>query len=178
MEEINKYFDTAKTTHSDIWQHMDKLREYAEKCDHITEMGVRTVVSTWAFLAAKPKRLVSYDIVDCPVDDVRRLAAANGISFEFIKTSTIDPSLDIEETDLLFIDTDHTYRQLSQELDQHAHKARKYIALHDTVTFRDECCGEEGLWRAVQELINTGDWIMCEHFSHCNGMTFLERVSD
>ncbi len=34
---------------SDINEHLPTLKRYAEKCDHITEMGVRSVVSTWAF---------------------------------------------------------------------------------------------------------------------------------
>ena len=47
---------------SDINQHLPTLREYGEKVDHITEFGVRSGVSTVAFLHAHPKQLISYDI--------------------------------------------------------------------------------------------------------------------
>ena len=42
-------------THSDINEHIPALINYAQQCDHITEMGVRWIVSTWAFMAASPK---------------------------------------------------------------------------------------------------------------------------
>ena len=44
-------------------------------------------------------------------------------------------AIDIEETDLLFIDTLHTYDQLAAELARHGMKARRWIVLHDTTTF-------------------------------------------
>ena len=47
---------------SDINEHLPTLKKYAEECEHITEMGVRWVVSTFAFMAGLPKKLISYDI--------------------------------------------------------------------------------------------------------------------
>ena len=38
------------------------LKNYAKKCDHITEFGINQVISTWAFLDAHPKKLISVDI--------------------------------------------------------------------------------------------------------------------
>ena len=49
---------------SDINEHLLAINELASGCEHITEFGVRNVVSTWALLAARPKRLVCYDIHD------------------------------------------------------------------------------------------------------------------
>ena len=43
--------------------------------------------------------------------------------------------LEIEETDLLFIDTWHDYLQLKKELFRHSNKVKKYIILHDTVFY-------------------------------------------
>jgi hypothetical protein len=57
----NKYNELVNTS-SDINEHLPTLRRYAEDCEHITEMGVRWVVSTYAFLVAQPKTLVSIDI--------------------------------------------------------------------------------------------------------------------
>ena len=49
---------------SDINEHIPTLIKYGHECDHITEMGVRWVRSTWAFLGSAPKKLISYDIQD------------------------------------------------------------------------------------------------------------------
>ena len=51
---IENYYNNLVNTPSDINEHLPTLRKYAEECDHITEMGVRWIVSTYAFLAAKP----------------------------------------------------------------------------------------------------------------------------
>ena len=40
---------------SDINEHVPTLLEYGQKCDHITEMGVRWIISTWVWLACAPK---------------------------------------------------------------------------------------------------------------------------
>ena len=59
---LEQYYEERCQVPSDINQHMPTLKKYAEECDHITEMGVRWVVSTFAFLMGKPKKLVSIDI--------------------------------------------------------------------------------------------------------------------
>jgi hypothetical protein len=37
-------------TYGDIHEHLPTLMKYAEECDSIIELGVRGVVSTWAFI--------------------------------------------------------------------------------------------------------------------------------
>ena len=146
-------------------------------------MGVRFVVSTCAFLAAKPKKLVCYDItppntfdVSIDVEDIAEAAKLNGTEFVFNIESTLKAT--IEETDLLFIDTLHNYEQLIYELVHHGNKARKYIVMHDTVTFAH--IGEtssNGLVRAITEFLEANPhWKEKEVFTNCNGLTILERV--
>ena len=52
---------------------------------------------------------------------------------EYIKADVKE--IEIEETDLLFIDTWHCYDQLKAELRIHSSKAKKYIAFHDTHSY-------------------------------------------
>jgi hypothetical protein len=183
FSEIENKFKVKKNTPSDINQHMDILRKYAEECEHITEMGVRWVVSTWAFLAAFPKKLVSYDITDCAVEEIFKLSKDVGINFEFKKADVL--SVEIEQTELLFIDTLHTYSQLLKELSTHATKVTKFIVLHDTVTFgyTDEGGsknnGKAGLKPAVSDFLLTEEgthWLIKEEFEHNNGLTILKRI--
>jgi hypothetical protein len=126
---------------SDINEHLPLLVEFARRCDHVTEMGVRDVVSTYAFLAGlsldkpnPPKKLVSYDVYESKnIGTALEAAKENDVVMKFIKADVL--KVEIEETDLLFIDTLHIYSQLKQELAMHAHKAKKYIILHDVVTY-------------------------------------------
>jgi hypothetical protein len=84
---------------------------------------------------------------------------------------------EIEETDLLFIDTLHTYDQLREELRRHGGKARRYIVLHDTSTFGEqgEVPDSRGLWPAVQEFLVQGTFHLKERRTNNNGLTILER---
>jgi hypothetical protein len=188
MNSIADYFLYHRNSPSDIHEHMDTLARYARGCEHITEMGVRTVVSTWAFLAAMPRKLVCIDINPVPIEHAQRLAAAAGIELEFRQGDTGDEAFVIEETDLLFIDTWHVYDQLKREFDLHAERARKYIVLHDTTTFGREGEGftydcaarparrRKGLWPAIEEfLLQNREWELWEKFAHNNGLTVLAR---
>lgn len=168
---------------SDINEHLPTLRKYAEQCEHVTEMGVRSIVSTWALLAANPKKMISYDIVHpnklgANIEVVYSSAAIENIDFTFHETNVLE--VEIEPTDMLFIDTVHNYEQLKQELKLHSSKVKKYIVLHDTVTFgsHDETASGAGLLPAMYEfLLNNNNWIIKEQFLNNNGLTILQRVS-
>jgi hypothetical protein len=61
-ELIKQNFELAKSNPSDINEHIDALYNLAKECEHITEMGVRNVVSTWAFMLRDPKTLIGIDL--------------------------------------------------------------------------------------------------------------------
>lgn len=175
--EIEELYRQARDQPSDICEHVERMRELGSKCPHITEMGVRTGVSTAAWIAARPKTLVCYDVQRCPeVDLLERVARGIGIGFTFRSQDVLKAT--IEPTDMLFIDTVHTYEQLRQELALHAGKARKYIVLHDTETFGQvgELPGTRGVWPAVEEFLAAHtEWNICERRINNNGLTVLER---
>lgn len=189
MDSIFDYYNYNKNTPGDIHEHMETIYKHALECDHITEMGVRGVVTTWAFLLARPKKLISYDAEQCPVDRAKALAPTYGVDYHFRVGDTGNPNTVIEPTDLLFIDTWHIYEQLKQELKLHADYARKYIIMHDTTVFGDRRTGEhfdcyvtpgpegKGLWPAVTEfLAENPQWILKDRYINCNGLTILKRV--
>lgn len=185
MERIRAKLLSLVETPSDINEHLFTLMGYAMGCKHITEMGVRGVVSTWAFLAAKPEKLISIDIMDCPIQEASDAATEAGIQFEFLKQDTIEPHFQIEETDFLFIDTLHIYPQLKQELVQHHQKVKKYIALHDTFTFGYANEGgvqtpeNQGLKPAVLDFISHNrHWVICNSYDHDNGLTILRNTQN
>src|SRR5262249_17234458 len=147
---LGERYQAACLTPTDINEHLPTLSDLTRACQHITEMGTRTGISTLAFLWVQPKKLVCYDLVRYP--EVDQLAALAGET-EFVFRQEDVLQADIEETDLLFLDTWHVYQQLKAELRRHAPKARKYIVLHDTTTYGDkgETDGHKGLWPAVEE---------------------------
>ena len=62
MNELENIIYQLKNTPTDINEHIETLVKYASQCDHVTEMGVRGIFSTWAFVASKPKKIISYDL--------------------------------------------------------------------------------------------------------------------
>jgi len=188
-EKINELYNTS----SDINEHIPTIIKYGSECEHITEMGVRWVVSTWAWLASTPKKLVSYDLHNPSrwgrsIDPVIETAKQYGLDFTFIEQDVL--KVEIEETDLLFIDTWHTYDQLKKELEIHSPKVRKYICFHDTTSFEfnDESLQHEnswnketsgkGIWPAIEEFLeeNKDTWTLKERFTNNNGFTIIERI--
>lgn len=169
-------------TPSDINEHLPVLKKYAEECEHITEMGVRWLVSTIGFLMGKPKKLMSYDIDPLEnwgikTEDIIALAKENEVEFEFKIANTLN--LEIVETDLLFLDTDHTYNQVKSELQLHGNKSRKYIVFHDTTSFEFSGMNGDtiGLWPAIEEFMKDNPhWVICERFYNNNGLTILKRI--
>lgn len=170
----------------DTAEHLPFLRALAERPiprPVVVEMGVRGVVTTWAFLAARPAALVSVDLAWPPaaeLDAARAAAVEAGVAFDFVLANTLD--LEPIPCDVLFIDTLHTYAQLRAELDRHAGKVSRFIALHDTETYgyRGEDGTEPGLRAAVQEFLEAfGEerpWRVVHDAPECNGLVVLERV--
>lgn len=189
IEEL--YQQRCKDTAYNIYEHMPTLRRYAEQCDTIVELGTDQGYSTTVFLAAKPKELTSislnfhgelYRVIDC-------MCAVEWHKKDFIARcgDTLWLYYDIDDTlfpipepiDLLFIDTLHTYKQLSQELSLHGEQAKKWIILHDTATYvlRGEDGSEPGPAQALDEFLKKGTFQVKEQFRNNNGLTVLERLN-
>jgi hypothetical protein len=180
---LDEIYVNLCNTPSDINEHLPTLRKYAEKYCHITEMGMRWGVSTYALLSGNPKTLISYDINNnsC-VEKLKILADKSKVDFRFIQADV--RKIEIEPTDILFIDTLHNYNQLSEELRLHAQKVKEVIILHDTTTFGliDEIenkSKKRGLRIAVEDFLEANDfWEIKEVFENNNGLTILGKYED
>lgn len=202
---IKQEYLRNKSKPSDINEHLETLAKYSSKCQHITELGVRGVVSTWAFAIGllcngnSQKRLMGVDIEDDKMNHVyiQNAMKDNRIDYTFIKDN--DLNIEIEQTDLLFIDTWHVYGQLKRELEKHHGHVNKYIIMHDTTV--DEFVGESircgldylsqsrstgwnisevvcGLYPAIVEFLDKHpEWRLVERFTNNNGLTILERIN-
>jgi cephalosporin hydroxylase len=200
MTTIASEFSRLCTTASDIWEHLPTLERYALECNHITECGVRSAVSSYAFangLRRNPNaKLIQVDIDGSHgIRTFQSLASKEGLNTVFYQMSDLDCPM--ENTDLLFIDTWHVYGHMKRELERWNSYVGKYMILHDTEvdrwvgeTIRNGWDGEEqsrksgipvheimrGIWPAVLEFLESHpEWKIHEHFSNCNGLTVLKR---
>ena len=184
-----KYIQKCNTP-SDINEHLSTLFEYAKKCSTIAEMGVRFVTSSYAFALSKPDRLLCLDIDKNPhVDEFIAECNTDKINMEFVCASSLEYDLD-QEYDLLFIDTLHTFNQLSKELERHHSKIKKYIIFHDTISWGHKNenpidssdTGERGenvgLVPAIRNFLRANkEWKEVCTYTNNNGLTIIERVA-
>ena len=178
--DAEQLYEHYKNSNNDICQHLQTLREYTVGLDTVVELGVRSIVSTWAFLLARPKQLISvdmahptqyagYDPLGCDIDLVYREAERLGVKYEFILTYSISARL--PECDLMFFDTEHTYEQLTMELAAHKDKVLKYMIFHDTETYKEE------LVPALVEFLNDNHRWRCDKiYSNNNGLTIFKHI--
>jgi hypothetical protein len=192
---LKKYIELSKIP-SDINEHLETLKRYTEECEVVIEMGVRSIVSTWAFLAGGPKKLISLDLYNPSLfggnlQEVYGAAGNAGIQFSFVEQDSL--TYNIDSCDLLFLDTWHDFLQLKKELTRHHHNVKKYIILHDTVSYGyvDEASHDnmgtinnvetnlpKGLWPAIEEfLYHNRNWVIVEKKANNNGLTILKRIN-
>jgi hypothetical protein len=202
MSVISNTYSAKCSQASDINEHLPTLFDYGSRVNHVTECGVRGVVSSYAFANAlrgkSPNKLVQVDLdTNGNVTRFGRECAAEGVNVVFYQMS--DLVCPIEETDLLFIDTWHIYGHLKRELARWHSSVRKYIIMHDTTV--DEWQGEtircgwdaakqsresgipveeitRGLWPAIQEFLDAHptEWVLEKRYTNNNGLTILRRV--
>jgi hypothetical protein len=140
MEITSEYNRLCKYP-SDINEHLPTLYTLATECSTICECGVRSIVSTWAFLKGLAEvhkhnghlcRLYCVDLDFNPnINNVAKCAASSGIALCFYENDSATVSLP-EAVDMLFIDTWHIYGHLKRELEYHHNNVKKYIVMHDT----------------------------------------------
>lgn len=164
IEEL--YQQRCRTGHN-IDQHLPTLRQYAERCQRVTEFGTDIGFSTCAFLAAAPKSVDCYDIIRTAEVDLLADLCPSETVFRFHQKDTREAT--IKPTDLLFIDTIHTYWQVTEELQRHARKVRRYLIFHDIVSNPD-------IVPAINEYMECHPWWKLEEWlTNQSGLAVYRR---
>lgn len=176
MIDFEKEYKDACQRNSDINEHLPRLSELAAECSVICELGVGWAQSTRAFLSNPNVELHSYEFRPFPeVVNFFNEAKQSGrnVTLHITDTRTVV----IPECDMLFVDSLHTYEQVRKELELHSIQTKKYIGFHDTTTFEHNGeFGGEGIWRAIQEFLDTHpEWKMVERYTNNNGLTILKH---
>ena len=199
-----RYLIEAK---GDISEHLLTLVQYSQQCETILELGVRGVVSSWAFLYGlllnnkSKKCLYLNDITECDIRELQSAAQTFQVNIKYAWCNDLELAFTPDDKiELVFIDTWHVYGQLKRELAKFGKIAQKYIILHDTTV--DEYVGESirmgknieedclknkmtysevivGLWPAVVEFLKENpQWVLRERFKNNNGLTVLEKKAN
>ena len=175
---IASLYEQALARPSDIQGHLAYLYRLASTVEHVTEFGTRSGQSAAAFLHARPRRLVCYDTERSEAVALLEAAAqGEGVDFVFRQEDVL--AVEIEPTDLLFIDTWHVEAQMREELSRHADRVRRYLVFHDTETFgqEGETPGHPGIWPAIAGFMRAHpQWRLLQHFPHHHGLTVFARV--
>jgi hypothetical protein len=204
MKSLDEHYTLSQTTKADIEEHIETLYEYAKKCDSVLELGVRSCVSSWAFVkglrdnGSVKRRLLCNDIqYHHAIAELERIATETAVDFEFVEKNDLSMDLNGEEFDMTFIDTWHIYGQLKRELNKFAPSTRKYIIMHDTEVDRvfgeSLRCGwdtaqqaretnipeaeiRKGLEPAITEFLEEHpEWVIDLIKTNNNGLTVLVR---
>jgi hypothetical protein len=164
-DEIVRYYNLMRTTQSDIWEHIEVLYNYALKCNSVIECGVRTCVSTYAFLRAlaerlgtssEPPSLIGVDLqYHSNIVKVKSLATQMGITYEFKQGNDLVVPLP-EKADIVFIDSWHVFGQLIRELARFKNIATKYIIMHDTTVDAEVGESIRNGWNVMEQSRESG----------------------
>lgn len=177
---IQELFNYHKNRKSDINEHLDIIKEYADKCDLVVEFGVRNANgSTIALLASNAKAVISIDInKTIGGKELEKQCLKEKRSWIYSQGSSLDVTI---FSDMKLIDTFHSYDLLRQELDIHNKTTYKYIILHDTETFgrKGQDNKNRGLMDAVEEFLeDNSNWCLEKHYKNNNGLTILKRIEN
>lgn len=203
---IDINYQNACAARTDIWEHLPTLYNITQELTNenltIVEMGVRTVVSSWAFAKglkdspSKIKNLIGVDLeYHKNLLELAKACKSEGIHYQFVmgdSARVIVPPMDI-----LFIDTWHIYGHLKRELAKHHHLVNKYIIFHDTtvdgefgesirlgrnIKEESEISGypeseiTKGLWPAIEEFLEANpEWKLLQRYTNCHGLTILVK---
>lgn len=161
--------------HQDMVPHMESLRNLAGMCNHCTELGVRTGQSTIALAFGLSENrggtLRSYDVNEPAFE--WQVPANLDWFFRKADTSTLP---DIEETDLLFVDTLHNAAQVEAEL-KLACFVRRFIVFHDVWMFGTNGEQGEGINKAIWDFMaKHPEWKVRAYEHSTWGLLTLERT--
>jgi len=124
----------------DMTVFMPVLRAYARECATIAELGVRKGMSTIALLAGLPAggKMQSFDQDLCEnAEALEAMAEGVGTRWIFQQCDIYDLHPWPLKPDLLFLDFNHTYKGVTTQLVEFGSTARRWIIVHDTVSFPD-----------------------------------------
>jgi cephalosporin hydroxylase len=154
-----------------INEHLPTLRKIGY--GNVVEFGCEFGNSTVAFILSNAKSVLSVDI---KITNNIKFISTLSDKHKYKEISSLE--INMPKCDVLFIDTDHCYQQLHDELYRNHKEVRGKIIMHDTELFKlkSPYDGREGLQRAIDEFLNDfPEWKVEKVYKNNNGLTILTK---
>lgn len=147
----------------------------ANNIQSAAEFGTAQCRVSSALLLGGVNKLYSVDIVkDEVVNHFEELCNNENLNFEFILEDSA--TYELQDVDLLFIDSLHNREHLREELKNHT-KVKKLIIMHDTETFKELGDQGGGLKFEIDNFLDKNlEWTVLYEFKHNNGMMVLSKA--
>lgn len=171
---IEELYNWGKSVKRDLNDHFDTLKALAAKCTHVTEFTKKRE-STLALAGGKPVKLVTYTKEpDILLKQIVLVRPPDSTEIYADTDSLMVPEID--ETDLLYLDTVHSAERLRMELKNHAKNVRRFIVVRGTGSNGVVAEGTkgEGLFYAIEEFIKDNpDAFVLHHAENQWGITVI-----
>lgn len=181
---IDEIYSQVKSVPRDLNEHFPWIRDTVSKVAHVTAIVKRCEWDA-AVLAGRPEVYISHNSEFTNLQQLLHQAVKSAQSNGRPKTKeytthqkTLEelPSVEIEPTDLLILDTVHSADRVQLELQKHATKVRRWILVRGTAAFglKAESGGGPGLEQGIGEFIATHkQWKRVWFAGQQYGMTLL-----
>lgn len=186
IRDIHELYRQRSQQDGNINEHLPLLYMLSQDSKGVVELGVERGISTSAIMAGQADRIcrgleayyTGVDINPSCGAEINRLAnicRPNLFPVNWIEGQSTTAG--IPQADFLLIDSKHSEEVIREELKEHLPKIRKYVAMHDTVSFGEigEIPGTRGILYGIDAL-NTPEWLKVYDSPRNHGMAVYRRV--
>lgn len=175
---VDVWLAQATKESADFHHHTATVREYATRCEHVTEFCDWGKPARIALASGCKGKFASYS--SQPRPEWTQLRVLLGDRFEGQPCKPTGPD-DIAPTDLLFIDTrEHSAQETYPLLDKFHAKVAKYIIIHTTEIFGEKAAdGTMGNMCAVRGFLRARpEWKVARYDPENYGMIVLSKAAE
>lgn len=181
-QSINHWFNYSKDNPNDFHQHMDVLRDYASKCEHVTEISGWRKPALVALAEGCKGKVVSYCHAKKPEWAVMEKLIGDRFN-EMVAQDLSDLQLspgNINGTDLLFVDTKHNGPTVFTQLTRFSPFVSKYLVIHCTSTYgKDGEDNQPGVMAGIRMFLkNHREWNVVYSTRENHGLMILSRLEE
>lgn len=178
--EIEQHFEEACRTVSNVFKHCKKIRDYASRCQHVTEIGLRSKALCVALLAAEPLTYEGLAQSDAEFKDYEIFLKSIECGTKLSLAKQPNPEK-IVTTDLLVLNTKLAYTRVRSELAKHCNFVSKFILIPGTYEYADR--GEDGhrpgIMQAIIEFTQENpSWAIDYNETVNNGLVVLKNCEE
>jgi len=167
-------FEEIKRNSSDINEHTDTIFNITKGCNTAVSLQIGRGDAAFSLLLGCHLHI---SIDPNPAQDtINFLNDYFGKKSIVIRQNTCEP-IDIDNFDVLMVDSFHTAKNVEKELKAHAHKVNKFIIFHDTFLYGEVGDdGGEGIKKPIYEFLsNNQEWKIIHEANNNNGLIILAK---